>query len=128
MSKVFISYSAQDMPMARALVDKLRSVDVTGWMDASDVSSGTAISSAIRHALQSSSAVVVLLSPAALSSKWVNFEVGAAEALAKPIIPVLLGGENIEDQLPDIFKQRRWLDARNRSMEQVADDIERALE
>jgi hypothetical protein len=128
MSKVFLSYAASDTPFAEALVRKLGTSGVSGWRDASDVSSGSAISAKIREALQTSSAVVVLLSPEALLSHGVQFEVGAAEALNKRIIPVVVGGENIQDSAPDILKQRQWVDARDRSPDEIADEIKRVLQ
>ena len=78
--------------------------------------------------MQTSSAVVVLLSPEALLSYGVQFEVGAAEALNKRIIPVVVGGENIQDIAPDILKQRQWVDVRDRSPDQIADEIKRVLQ
>lgn len=90
-----------------------------------EYASGTEWSSQLRVALESSSAVVVLLSPQAVENRWVNFEIGAAEALGKPLIPVVIEGDYFI--MPDILKDRRWLDARNKSPTEVASGIAVAL-
>jgi hypothetical protein len=126
-SRVFISYAQNDTPLVRKLVAELRNLTVAGWMDASDIAGGAVISSAVRDALQRSAAVLVLLSPRALQSRWVQFEIGAAEALGKPIIPVIIEGDNLEEQMPAYLKQRQWLDARYKSPAEVARLIERVL-
>ena len=102
---------------------ELSNVDVTVLTP--EYTSGTEWSSQLRLALESSSAVVVLLSPQAAENRWVNFEIGAAEALGKPLIPVVMEDEHFV--MPDVLRDRRWLDARNRSPSEVASDIIAAL-
>ncbi|HTR35020.1 MAG TPA: toll/interleukin-1 receptor domain-containing protein [Bryobacteraceae bacterium] len=128
MRNVFISYAHSDMDQARRLVSALRTSNVTGWMDSADIAAGEAISSAVRDALRQSTAVIVLLSPRALQSEWVQFEIGAAEALNKRIIPVIVSGDQIEEQLPEILRNRSWIDARHRSSDDVVREVTRAVE
>ena len=128
MRNVFISYAHSDADQARLLVNALRTTKVTGWMDSADIAGGEAISSAVRDALKRSAAVIVLLSPRALHSEWVQFEIGAAEALNKRIIPVIVSGDQIEEQLPEILRNRVWIDARHRSDDDVVRDVVRAVE
>jgi hypothetical protein len=124
---LFISYAHSDGDEAKQLVSALRAVNVVGWLDSADIAAGTAVASAVRDALKKSSAVVVLLSPGALHSEWVQFEIGAAEALSKKIIPVIVAGEHLEDQLPDILKGRAWIDARDRPSSEVVKELQQAL-
>jgi hypothetical protein len=128
MRNVFISYAHSDADQARRLVSALRTANVTGWMDSADIAAGEAISSAVRDALRQSTAVLVLLSPRALQSEWVQFEIGAAEALNKRIIPVIVSGDQIEEQLPEILRNRVWIDARHRSSDDVVREVRRAVE
>jgi len=123
MHKIFISYSQSDQEEARRLVAALRATDLVGWLDAADIAAGASIPSAIRNALLESSAIVVLLSPSALQSNWVQFEIGAAEALGKKIIPVIISGSLAESGLPAILKDRKVIDARNRPKTVVAEEI-----
>jgi hypothetical protein len=123
MHKIFISYSQSDQEEAKRLVAALRATDIVGWLDAADIAAGASIPSAIRNALLQSSAMVVLLSPSALQSNWVQFEIGAAEALGKKIIPVIISGGLAESGLPEILKDRKVIDARNRPKTVVAEEI-----
>ena len=72
-------------------------------------------------------AVVVLVSDRSLASPWVQFEVGAAESMGKPVIPVLIGTAGIEDKLPDWLKGLQYLDGRTRPIKEVAIELGRAL-
>jgi hypothetical protein len=128
MANVFISYVHSDADKVEHFVKALNAVDIVGWHDQADISAGDSFASAVREGLKRASAVIVLLSPGALHSEWVQFEIGAAEALDKKIIPVLLSGDHIEETLPDILKDRKWLDARHRPYEDVVRDIKRAVE
>lgn len=74
MFDVFISYAHSDSGEAERLVKALRATNVAGWLDAADISGGEGVPSAVRDALKRSSAVVVLLSPHALNSRWVQFD------------------------------------------------------
>jgi hypothetical protein len=128
MANVFISYARSDVDEARRLVKALQELNVAGWLDASDISAGESVSSAVRNALRHSSALIVLLSPEALHSEWVQFEIGAAEALDKKIIPIIVSGDDLEEQLPYILRNRAWIDARHKSQEEVVRDVKRAVE
>jgi len=127
MYNVFISYAHSDSDEAQRLVESLRAQNVTGFLDRADIVAGDVISSDVRSALKQSTAVIVLLSPRALHSQWVQFEIGAAEALGKKIVPVIVSGEHLEEQLPDILRDRMWIDARGRSDAEVIRDVEHAL-
>ena len=128
MNKVFISYASSDAVEVERFVNALHTQGVVGWQDQADISAGESVSTAVRSALKEASAVIVLLSPGSLHSEWVQFEIGAAEALDKKIIPVLLSGDHIEEHLPDILKHRVWVDALHRPYEDVVRDLKRAVE
>jgi methylmalonyl-CoA mutase cobalamin-binding subunit len=127
-SNVFISYARADRESVEQLVRALRAANITGWLDATDIAAGASVSSAVREALQRSSAVIVFLSHNALHNQWVQFEIGAAEALGKTIIPVIVSGNQLEKHLPDILKERKVIDARSQPYAAVVNEIRRALE
>jgi hypothetical protein len=93
---VFISHSHADRPAADALVEYLlaalelepssvRCTSVPGHQ----LPFGRAISEQLKADINSSSAMLVLLTKDSLRSAWVLFELGASWALAKIIVPVL---------------------------------------
>jgi hypothetical protein len=127
MNKIFLSYARSDYPYAHKLVEHLKQHGVSGWMDSADISSGGAVASKVRSAIQDSHAMVVLVSPESLRSNWVNFEVGAGMALDIPIIPIVVQGEGVENDLPEQLRGMRHLDARNRPVIEVAKELEETI-
>jgi hypothetical protein len=127
MANVFISYVRSDAVEARQLVNALQACNLFGW-DAADIAPGEDFSSAVQSALERSSALIVLLSPRTLDSEWVQFEIGAAKALDKKIIPIIISGDYFEEQYPEILPNRNWIDARNRAHEDVVRDVKLAVE
>ncbi len=125
MRNIFISYAHQDSPKVKALLSKLREVQVSGWLDQADIAAGDEISSVLRDSLKKASAVLVLISPASLNNRWVEFEVSAGQALGKTIIPVIISGEGIENELPPSIADIKYIDARNKSLDVVASEIKR---
>jgi WD40 repeat protein len=108
----FLSYSRADRKIALWLQRVLeayrtskRLVDVQGrparrrlrpiFRDQTDLGTGGELTDAIRGALHDSEALIVLCSPHAASSRWVNLEVEAFLALERrdQIFPVILSGE-----------------------------------
>jgi hypothetical protein len=127
MKKIFLSYARDDYPFAHQLLAALRKVKVEGWMDTADVAAGGAIGGDVRSAIKHSSAMIVLVSRRSLESNWVNFEIGAGLALRKPIIPILIKDGDLEHDLPAMLKDIQFLDARNKPVDEVIRDIERAI-
>ena len=125
---VFISYARSDYPFAHQLVEHLKRYKVKGWMDSADIAAGSAIASELRAALKASSAMVVLVSPDSLHSQWGNFKLGASAALVFPIIPILVGEEGGEIELPESLQGVKPLDARNRPVDVVARELESVLD
>jgi hypothetical protein len=90
MAKIFISYSRRDSAVAEKIARALRAVrtkpPVTTILD-QNLNPGDDFRKAIETNLRTSDAVlVVAASPDALANSWVGYEIGAAEALRKPII------------------------------------------
>ncbi|WP_327037997.1 toll/interleukin-1 receptor domain-containing protein [Micromonospora maris] len=88
---VFISYSRRDIGYVRRLVAYLRSSDIEVWMDG-QIPNGTRWDQVLKERIDSAVAVVLVMSPAAEASDWVNAEVDRARAQGKPLFPLLLHG------------------------------------
>ena len=121
--QIFISYARNDYAFAHQLLSALRDINVEGWMDEADVAAGAAIGEAVRSAIRKSNAVVVLVSPNSLLSRWVDFEVGAAQALGKPVVPILLEGS----ELPETLQGIGSIDARDKPIDNVVLELEKAV-
>lgn len=96
---VFISHSHKDGDFARRLADILQRQGISALSDI-DVAPGENWGSQLREALDNADAVVLVVSPAALSSPHVMSEVGAALASDKPIIPILPPHRRIPRSVP----------------------------
>lgn len=87
--KIFISHSSHDKWVARQLSNLLEQDQHTTFLDEKDIKTGESIDTAIQQHLKDSDHVLLLLSPASLTSQWVFIELGGAKALGKHIVPVL---------------------------------------
>jgi len=86
---VFISYSRKDVDIAKQLAQDLEKADLEVWWDISDLKGGDAWIRTIQAALKASKYCVVLLSPEAVESEWVEKEYTFAMGLGLKIIPIL---------------------------------------
>jgi formylglycine-generating enzyme required for sulfatase activity len=80
MHTVFISHATQDTQFAHRLADDLRRLGVQVWIAPESIRPGEGWVSAIERGLEESSHMVVVLTPAALTSKWVKKETDVAIA------------------------------------------------
>jgi hypothetical protein len=77
-SNVFISHSSRDKRFAERLADDLRAAGQEPWFDAWNIRSGDHIVSELQGGLAAADYVVIVLTPAALTSGWVEQEWQAA--------------------------------------------------
>jgi len=123
MKRIFISYAHDDKRYAKQLQAHLGDVHVAGWMDDADIAAGSAIGRSVKEAIQSASVIAVLISPRSVDNQWVQFELGAGEAMGKTIIPILVEGQEVDQLMPDWLKKTRYLDARRRPIREVAHEL-----
>ncbi len=89
--KVFLSYADSDRELARELAQRLAGAGIRVWWDDAEISAGENWAEAIERALREADALVVLLSPDAVRSRWVRREVDyalGAPRFARRIVPV----------------------------------------
>jgi len=87
----FVSYSRTDTPYVDVLIDWLTSHGVPIWSD-SRIVYGTQWPAAVCEAVDQAAVVVVVMSPEAEASEWVDRELARAELRGIPVVPVLLAG------------------------------------
>jgi len=92
MSHIFISYSKNNIEFARYLRALLESEGFPVWMDEEQLVASARWWKSIESSIESCSAFVVIMSPDAAESDWVEREILLAESKKRPIFPVLLTG------------------------------------
>lgn len=110
--KVFISYSHdnEDVLLADKIVSGLQKKGLDVWYDQRELMPGDNFGEKIGQALSEAKAMVVLLTPKALGSVWVQREIQYAlgeERYSKRLIPVFIGDfKNKEkEKVPWILRQ-----------------------
>lgn len=91
MVHIFISYCRQDRNYARDLAESIRTIGFDVWID-DRVDYGQQWWQTVIDGIQESVALVVLMSPEAERSEWVEREILVAQRQSKPIVPLLLRG------------------------------------
>jgi uncharacterized membrane protein YeaQ/YmgE (transglycosylase-associated protein family) len=88
-STAFVSYSREDMEFAVRLAKDLKAKGAKVWMDKIDIRPGQRWEAEIETAVDGSSRMLVILSPAAIASPNVLAEASLALDEGKSVIPVL---------------------------------------
>jgi formylglycine-generating enzyme required for sulfatase activity len=81
MTQVFLSHSTKDADFAQQMADDLRAAGVPVWKAPESIRPGEGWVEALEYGLRTSTHMLLLMSPAAVASKWVNWEVDLAMML-----------------------------------------------
>lgn len=112
---VFLSHNSVDKPWVIKLKDDLLRYEVSVWLDRDEIRPGDLFAKALEEGLQSSRAVVLVVSPEAMASGWVQEEYYRPLSLAKDpqaplqLIPVILR----DAEVPGFLQSRNWVDFRD---------------
>jgi hypothetical protein len=93
MAHIFISYSKQNIDFMRYLRTLLEAEGFIVWVDEERLAPSARWWKAIEENITTCGAVIVIMSPEASESDWVEREILLAEKEKRPIFPVLLAGE-----------------------------------
>ncbi len=111
--RAMMIYAHEDTKFVRSLVSDLQQHDVAVWFDEDEINVGDSLTEAIRSGLASSGYAIVVLSRAALSSKWVNSELDQALHRQQNGYPPLVLPALIEDlDLPTRLAHIQYADFR----------------
>ncbi len=111
--KVFVSHSSNDKTFVDRLVDDLAKRKIPVWYDRFDVRIGDSIPNRINDGIATARYFLIVLSPAAIVSRWVREELNAAL-----VRQINLGGTFLlpllyEDcEIPPLLAHRRFADFR----------------
>jgi WD40 repeat protein len=92
---VFVSYSRDDRDYVDGLVAYLAEQGITAWIDRERITNGERWAPLIEQQIEACAAMIVVMSPTAKKSEWVQREIALAEMRGKPILPLLLAGEQL---------------------------------
>jgi hypothetical protein len=102
MTQLFLSHSSTDDPFVRDLRAALADHGQEGWIDSRQLRGGDPLWPEIEQAIEAATAFAVVVSPAALQSKWVRKELRHALKLREqrgreqfPVIPLALDGTKL---------------------------------
>lgn len=106
--KVFISHSSTDKKFVRTLKDCLVENSIDIWLDEDQLDLGDSLLTKLEDALNESSHLVIILSPASVDSEWVKYELKKAlennrTGLMQKIIPVKFRDCKIPEELKDLL-------------------------
>jgi TIR domain len=123
---VFLSYahSSADQPWVREFQDALAAAGVTTFFDAHEIMAGVRWGDQIAKALRQSRVLIMLLTPESIRSPSTFFELGAALADQKLIVPVLAEGVDPSD-VPVFVRQ--FQSVREKSPEAAAKRVAEAV-
>jgi TIR domain len=123
--RIFLSYDHDDSPFVKAVAAALGNRGVQAQFATGEFEPGDAWSSSLRESLRSSSVLVAFVGEHA-DSPWFNFELGAAPAESKAVVPVFLSYRGRETA-PSVLRSLHGIEAFDLSPEQVADEITYAV-
>jgi|FLYN01.1.fsa_nt_gi hypothetical protein len=90
---VFLSYSHKDMAIMRRVRDDLRAGGLRVWNDENLMPGTPSWKNGIEKAIENAGCLVVILSPDAKESEWIERELDYARTCGVPILPVLAAGD-----------------------------------
>ena len=96
---IFISHSSKDKRLVREIAGYLRRCHWTVWMDEAEIEGGEAWRRSLMQALEDSWIVLLVVSHASMTSKWVMREIDAADRLGRKVIPIALENVPYADDL-----------------------------
>jgi hypothetical protein len=104
--RVYISYSSNDSQLMKDLANRFIEAGIATSAVNYEKEAEEAASDwrdAIRKRVESSNEVVVLLTDNSAHSQWVRYEMGLADAMDKPLMPVVVN-EGVERLVPMVGK------------------------
>jgi len=109
--EVFISYARADKQVMNRIKKSLETSGLATWIDEHLKPGTPSWRRAIQEAIERVDCMVVILSPNAKASKWVEAELDYAETQEKPIYPILASG-NRRNAVPFGLTVSQWVDIR----------------
>lgn len=121
-SRIFLSYVRADKAHANKLRSLLSQRPNVRVFTTETLSAGEDWESKLKDELSQSDIFMVLLSSNSVNSKWVLHELGAAWALDKPIIPVVIN-PGVFSKIPVMLRELQSVEIKDLENPEVIDQI-----
>lgn len=130
--KVFISHADADADVALRLAAALKAVGLDPWVAEDELYPGDNWAEVIGRGLAEAQAMVVLLSPQSLRSRWVRNEISYAlgeERFKNRLLPLVIGRRDQlpSDLVPSALHLFPWFEVRPGDERNLAEGIATAL-
>lgn len=126
MPKIFVSYCHTDIWIMRFLVNYLRSHGFDIWVDEQREEKTGSLSKEIEVAIENTPRMLVICTPQAKRSEWVEREIAYAEVQHCPITPVLASGEP-RDAISVRLIHLQWIDIKDSNFDEQMKSLVREL-
>jgi hypothetical protein len=90
--KVFISHSTKDLRLIDRFEHTIRAAGIQPYVASGDDQPGTPLWEKVKSNIKNSNCMLVVLTKSGSRSKWVQQEIGVADAMNIPVIPVVERG------------------------------------
>jgi len=101
---IFVSHCADDARATRRMAFELIRLGIPVWLDEDQLGAGVRVFDSIRSGIENSQAVLFVISPQAIGSKYVNDEIAWAAKRGKTVVAVLLPNAT-EVMIPDSLRE-----------------------
>ena len=125
---VFISYASADRERVLPIVDRLEAAGVQTWIDRDGIHGGANYAHMINDAVEGAAVVLLLASPASLSSRNVKQELALGWRYEKAYVPLLLDAVSIPGELAYWLEGSQWIELLDRPEQDWLADIAKALQ
>jgi len=102
---IFISYSSEDFKLAKNIESIIQGMDLDCFLDKREMRLGALVTHTISNALKNHDYLLAIISPDALDSNWVLFEIGYAMGIGKKILPYVTS-KALRKNLPGYLHDR----------------------
>ena len=127
MAEVFVSYASADRDNAFRIASFLEGEGISCWIAPRDVPPGMEYGAAILQGIETSRALVLVLSEESNDSQFVRKEVERAVSKAKPVLPVRIREVKPSGSLEFFISSSQWVDAWRSPMEQHLTQLAAAI-
>jgi TIR domain len=107
---VFISYASQDREIAKTVVENLEQHEVPCWIAPRDVTPGSQYAEEVVHAINDSSALILILSEHAIASLHVGREIERAASKRRRIMALRIDSTVLTRSFEYFLSESQWID------------------